>query len=252
MPKSPSRRSIATKPGAKPLLLWAALFALTSAWGSLAMAAPAGQVTHLSGILSVKRADGAVKLLSVKSEVQEGDLLVTESESWARVKFNDGSELIVRPESRIKIDNFAYNPAKPEGDSVVISMLKGGLRAVTGLIGKRNREKITFQTETATIGIRGTITGMSQCGQICNQPGETDGIDVDVTVGAVEISSKTGKGKALIGAGKFGFIPKDPNKPPIETPKGKTFDVPNNIMTNKGGGRSPTSNKPGAVDCEVR
>ncbi len=233
-------------------LLWAALFAVTSAWGSLAAAATVGQVTHLSGILSVKRADGTIKLLSVKSEVHEGDLLVTEADAFARVKFNDGAEVILRPESRVKIDNYAYNAAKPEADNVVISMLKGGLRTVTGLIGKRNREKIKFQTETATIGIRGTVTGMSECGQVCNQPGETDGINVDVTVGAVEISSKTGKGKALIGAGKFGFIPKDPNKPPIQTPTGKTFDVPNNILTNKGGGRSPSSSKPGAVDCEVR
>ncbi len=66
MPKLPPRRPIATKPGAMSSLLWAALFAVTSAWGSLAAAATVGQVTHLSGILSVKRADGTIKLLSVK------------------------------------------------------------------------------------------------------------------------------------------------------------------------------------------
>ncbi|MFA7280242.1 MAG: hypothetical protein WC100_09100, partial [Sterolibacterium sp.] len=52
-----------------------------------AQAAPAGQVTHLSGILSVKRAEAPPKMLSVKSEVQEGDMLTTESETYARIKF---------------------------------------------------------------------------------------------------------------------------------------------------------------------
>ena len=50
-----------------------------------AHAATAGQVTHLSGTISVKRADGSSKLLSVKSEVQEGDTLATESETYARI-----------------------------------------------------------------------------------------------------------------------------------------------------------------------
>ena len=34
-------------------------------------------------------------------------------------------------------------------------MLKGGLRAVTGLVGKRKRDAVSFGTTTATIGIRG-------------------------------------------------------------------------------------------------
>jgi hypothetical protein len=111
------------------------------------------------GRLSAKRADGTSKLLSVKSEVMEGDTLGTESETYARVKFNDGGEVVMRPGTQLKIESYSYNAAKPESDSIVMSMFKGGLRAVTGLIGKRNREKVSFQTETATIGIRGTHFG---------------------------------------------------------------------------------------------
>ena len=50
-----------------------------------APAATAGQITHLSGTLSAKRADGISKLLSVKSDVLEGDTLSTESETYARI-----------------------------------------------------------------------------------------------------------------------------------------------------------------------
>jgi hypothetical protein len=124
-----------------------------------AHAATAGQVTHLSGTLSAKKPDGTSKLLSVKSDVLEGDTLSTESETYARIKFNDGGEVVLRPGSQLKIESYAYNAAKPESDNIVMNMFKGGLRAVTGLVGKRNREKVTFQTETATIGIRGTHFG---------------------------------------------------------------------------------------------
>ena len=44
-----------------------------------ALAATAGQITHLSGTLSAKRADGSSKLLSVKSDVAEGDTITTEA-----------------------------------------------------------------------------------------------------------------------------------------------------------------------------
>ena len=39
----------------------------------VALAAPAGSVTHLSGTISAKRSDGATRLLAIGSEIQEGD-----------------------------------------------------------------------------------------------------------------------------------------------------------------------------------
>jgi hypothetical protein len=116
----------------------------------IALAGNAGQITHLSGTLSAKRADGSSKLLAVKSEVLEGDTLSTEAETFARIKFSDGGEVVMRPGTQLKIENYNYVAGKPESDNVVMNMFKGGLRAVTGLVGKRNREKVTFQTETAT------------------------------------------------------------------------------------------------------
>ncbi|MCX7145165.1 MAG: hypothetical protein NT042_02935, partial [Sulfuritalea sp.] len=67
-----------------------AALALGLLWTPVAQAATAGQITHLSGTLSAKRADGTSKLLSVKSDVLEGDTLGTESETYARIKFVDG------------------------------------------------------------------------------------------------------------------------------------------------------------------
>ena len=207
-----------------------------------AYAATAGQVTHMSGTLSVKRADGTSKLLAVKSEVLEGDTLGTETETYARIKFNDGGEVVMRPGTQLKIENYAYNAAKPESDSIVMSMFKGGLRAVTGLIGKRNREKVSFQTETATIGIRGTHFGALLCQNDCGGVPTTggtpppNGLHVDVASGAITMSN--GAGSVLINAGQFGFVANRNAAPVIVPPQqGIQVTMPSSISQNKGGGR---------------
>ncbi|MCK9380346.1 MAG: FecR family protein [Sulfuritalea sp.] len=219
-----------------------AALAVGLVWIPAAHAATAGQITHLSGTLSAKRADGTSKLLAVKSEVLEGDVLGTEAETYARIKFNDGGEVVMRPSTQLKIENYAYNAAKPESDNIVMSMFKGGLRAVTGLVGKRNREKVSFQTETATIGIRGTHFGallcQNDCGGVPTTGGQPppNGLHVDVTSGAIVLSNKAGT--VQINAGQFGFAA-NANTAPIPVPpqQGIQVTMPNSISQNKGGGR---------------
>ena len=46
-----------------------------------ALAAPAGEVTHISGAVVAKKADGQSRILSVKSNVEEGDVLATADNS---------------------------------------------------------------------------------------------------------------------------------------------------------------------------
>ena len=219
-----------------------AALAIGVVWAPVVHAATAGQITHLSGTLSAKRADGTSKLLSVKSDVLEGDTLSTETETYARIKFGDGGEVVMRPGTQLKIENYSYNAARPESDNVVMSMFKGGLRAVTGLIGKRNREKVSFQTETATIGIRGTHFGALLCQNDCGGVPTTggtpppNGLHVDVTNGAITMSNKAGS--VQINAGQFGFVA-NANTPPVPVPpqQGIQVTMPSSISQNKGGGR---------------
>jgi hypothetical protein len=219
-----------------------AALAVSLVWMPVAYAATAGQITHLSGTLSAKRADGTSKLLSVKSEVMEGDMLDTERETYARIKFVDGGEVVLRPGTQLKIENYTYNAAKPESDNVVMSMFKGGLRAVTGLLGKRSREKVSFQTETATIGIRGTHFGallcQNDCGGIPTTGGQPppNGLHVDVTNGSISMSNRAGT--VQINAGQFGFVV-NANTPPTIVPpqQGIQVTMPSSIAQNKGGGK---------------
>jgi hypothetical protein len=220
----------------------AATAALSLAWIPGAQAATAGQITHLSGTLSAKRIDGSSKLLAVKSDVAEGDTLSTEKDTYARIKFNDGGEVVLRPGTQLKIESYAYNAAKPESDNVVMSMFKGGLRAVTGLIGKRNRDKVSFQTETATIGIRGTHFGALMCQNDCGSVATTsgtvppNGLHVDVTTGAISMSNKAGT--IQINAGQFGYVANANTAPvPVPPQQGIQVTMPSSISKDKTGGR---------------
>jgi hypothetical protein len=219
----------------------AALLVCLAGLPVVADATTAGQVTHLSGTLSAKRADGTSKLLSVKSEVSEGDTLGTEAETYARIKFNDGGEVVMRPGTQLKIENYSYDAAKPETDNVIMNMFKGGLRAVTGLIGKRNREKVSFQTATATIGIRGTHWGallcQNDCGNVPTTSGAAppNGLHLDVASGAIIVTNAAGS--VQFNAGQFGFVA-SPTTPPVMVPpqQGIQVTMPNAIAQNTGKG----------------
>jgi hypothetical protein len=141
------------KPTAIKALLFAALLLATAfAWAGQV----AGTVVHLSGPLMARKADGAVKVLALKSEFESGDTLVSEKNTYAQLRFIDNSEITLRPGTTFRIENFAYDAGKPEEDSAAFSLVKGGLRSITGLLGKRNKEKFSMKTPSATIGIRGT------------------------------------------------------------------------------------------------
>ncbi|MRW87600.1 iron dicitrate transport regulator FecR [Pseudoduganella sp. FT26W] len=134
---------------------WLALLLFWVAGASWA-AQVAGTIVQLSGPLMAKRADGGVRVLSMKSEVESGDTLVTERNTYAMVKFIDNSEITLKPSTTFKVENFSYDADKPDGDTASFNLVKGGLRSVTGLLGKRNKEKFSMKTPSATIGIRGT------------------------------------------------------------------------------------------------
>jgi hypothetical protein len=134
-----------------------------SAW-----AAGGGEVTHLSGTLSVQRTDGTMLVLGQKSEVRAGDVLSTQKDSYAQINFQDGSTVTMRPYTQMKIDAFNYVQDKPQEDNAFFRLIKGGLRTVTGLVGKRgNQDAYRIGTATATIGIRGSVGDTVSCEPSC-------------------------------------------------------------------------------------
>jgi len=124
----------------------------------------AGKVGYMSGTLVAQRTDGTLKVLVPKSEVLAGDMLITAKDSYAQVKMNDGSLMTLRPNSNLRIEAYQFSQDAPQSDNAIFRLLKGGFRAVTGLIGKRgNADAYQVHTASATIGIRGTDYSARMC-----------------------------------------------------------------------------------------
>ncbi|OGA06639.1 MAG: hypothetical protein A3D95_06180 [Betaproteobacteria bacterium RIFCSPHIGHO2_12_FULL_69_13] len=200
----------------------AAIFAVCSA-GALAAT---GTVTQLSGTLSVKKADGSIRILSQKSAIENGDTLNTERDSYAQIKFEDGAQLTLKPNTAVKIDDFRFTEGRPQEDSFLYNLVKGGLRAVTGIVGKRSKDKYQVTTATATIGIRGTTFAADDC--VNNRTGDCAILEPAVYVGVAdgEVAVRNGLGELGLAAGQFGLIA--PNQRPLflSTDPGLQFTPP--------------------------
>jgi hypothetical protein len=124
----------------------------------------AGRVGNMSGTLVVQRVDGTVNVVGPKSEVFAGDMLITAKDSYAQVEMNDGTKMTIRPNSNLRIESYQFRKETPQADNIVLRLLKGGFRTVTGLIGKRgNTDAYKLRAATATIGIRGTDFSTRLC-----------------------------------------------------------------------------------------
>lgn len=266
-------------------LLLLALWAVST----LALAGPvAGTVVQLSGPLLAKKANGATKILSLKSEVENGDTLITEKNTYAMVKMIDNSTMTLRPATAMTIENFSFDDGKPEGDEAKFNLVKGGLRSVTGLLGKRSKEKFALKTPVATIGIRGTtfivnysppppspgaaallgslpsagagtasgLPPSSGGGKTSSGPvvpsGPPPGLHIAVQDGAIHVQNPGGT--AQFSAGQFGYVPSTTQPPVIVPPNnpGLQFSPPPSFNSSTGPTASSGPSSSGAVDCVVR
>ena len=185
-----------------------------------------GAITHLSGTLSVKKPDGSVRILSSRSEVQNGDQLHTERDSYAQIKFSDGGQVTMKPNTAIKIENVSFDEQKPQEDSFLFNLVKGGLRAITGIVGKRSKDAYRMGTATATVGIRGTTFSADDCvSEKTEECGKLEAA-VYVSVADGEIVVRNNLGEQAYAAGQFGLIA--PNQRPLflSTDPGLQFTPP--------------------------
>lgn len=214
------------------------LCALWLLLGGLSLAAAAaenGVVMNVTGTLTAKSPDGSLRVLAVKAPVAPGDTLITGRESYARVKFPDGGEISLRPDSHFKILSFHFNEQQPEKDSAGFSLLKGSMRALSGLVGKRgDPDSYQIKTLAATAGIRGTEFGLLLCqGDCANVPSPTgtppaDGLHSDVGQGTVIL--KNDAGSQLVNAGEFSYVQNAQTSPAL-VPKeqGIKIEIPAHV-----------------------
>lgn len=122
----------------------------------------------VKGDIAVVADNGARRRIVYGSSVYPGDLLETAPGAQAVLAFRDESRLTLGGSTRFKVDDFVFDQANPQEGRFLVSLLKGTVRALTGLIGRAEARHVSFKTPTATIGIRGTGLDLSCVDEGCS------------------------------------------------------------------------------------
>lgn len=181
-------------------------------------AQPIGRVMLIQGDMSAKEESGKVRKLTLGAPVFEGDTLMTEKSSYAVVAFRDEGRVSLQESAVFYIEKFKYDKAAAQ-ENAALKLLKGGVRVVTGLIGRTNHDNYQFRVSSATIGIRGTGFDAwcnGPCASGAANPGATQGQPLDgagVYVWAGEVVMVTPGGSFLVAIQQAAIIARDTGKP---------------------------------------
>jgi hypothetical protein len=100
--------------------------------------------------------DGSRRAIASGGPIYPGDTVETGPEGHAVLVFRDNTKITIQSGTRFKLEDYVYDRRNPGDGIFAFNLLKGGVRALTGLIGKAQPRAVRFTTPTATVGIRGT------------------------------------------------------------------------------------------------
>jgi hypothetical protein len=128
---------------------------MVAALSGSAMAEVAGKVSFVYGQVMAVSPDGVQRLLTRNGEVNSGERLET-GKGRLQIRFTDGSFLSLQPNTVFRLDNYRFDRNRPDEGSLLFNFVQGGMRTVTGAIGRVNRARYKVRTPVASLGIRGT------------------------------------------------------------------------------------------------
>jgi hypothetical protein len=155
--------------------------AIAACFPGVALAAGVARVDFAAGSVSATAPDGRSRALTKGSEIEVGETVATQ-QGRAQLRFADGAYMSLQPQTEFKVEEFKYSGRDEPSDGIVMNLLKGGLRTITGLVGRTNRNAYRLKTDVATIGIRGTEYSVRY----------TNSIEVHVTDGVVSVDNQSG------------------------------------------------------------
>ena len=188
----------------------ALLAAIASAYPVIGYAAPAAQVDFAVGNVTAVGSNGQSRALGKGAQIEQGDTVNTNG-GRAQLRFTDGAYVSLQPQSQFRIDQYRFDGKTDGNEKGLFSLLKGGLRTITGLVGRSNKANYQVTTSMATIGIRGTEYTI-QYGQ-----------SITGTVGEGEINVCNGAGCLSVTNGESYYVQNQEIKPSLTN---KRTDLP--------------------------
>ena len=139
------------------------------------------------------RTDGSSRPLERGLEIGNGDL-VDSGTGRVQLRFSDGALVSLQPDSQFRIDDYRFDGKTDGSEKGFFSLLKGGLRTISGWIGRVHRSGYRVDTPTATIGIRGT------------EYSAVLGNSLTVSVGEGRVAITNDAGEFILDAGRTAYV----------------------------------------------
>ncbi len=182
----------------------------------------AGKVTLVQGKVEAQ-SGGQTRVLAAGDPVCVGETIATAAAALVQIRMLDDGIIAVRPETRLKIEKFAYAGAKD--DTSLVALLTGAIRVVTGKLGRSHPENDLIRTPSGTIGVRGTDHEAMVI--LPHRGGKyAPGVYDRVSQGATYI--RNGKGEVEIHPNQVGFAASTSKHPMLleRTPEFYHYDYP--------------------------
>ena len=161
---------------------------------ALSLFASSGSFTEITGPTQITRKDQKIEG-KVSVGVEMYDVIET-LRGRAGITFEDNTRVQVTEFSKLRIDEFVYDPASGKG-KLAMKATSGTVRYASGLIAKNSRENIKVQTPTAVVSVRGTDFSMtvSEDGKslIVLLPSIPLAAGIKPIVGSIEVENAAGK-----------------------------------------------------------
>ena len=152
-----------------------------------------GEISELRGNGEITRVSSTDSFTAeIDSDIFSFDDVRTGNGRLA-IKFLDSSIVKLTEHSKLVIDEYIFDP-DPSKSKMALNMASGTARFISGAFGKIDKENITINTPTATIGIRGTdfTTTVDELGRslvilLPDENGDSSGEITVTTAAGVEI-----------------------------------------------------------------
>ena len=219
----------ATQPAPAEASVPAAVTVAAAATGAAPAAASvagpesAGSVALAQGSVTDQATDGTSRQLKDGDTVYPGDAFTLGDDSYLDLDLEDGGRILLRPDTSFQIQEYHFDPdahpaageqpllatSQQKPESAFFKLVKGGLRAVDGLIGHSEPQNFHVETPVATIGVRGTAFDVRYCGDDCKDETDAGGAPQNGLYTAVSdgsIGVKNDSGEAVTKAGEYSYV----------------------------------------------
>lgn len=195
------------------------------------------KVVAAQGEINAVDGAGQRRRLVDGGSIYPGDMVETGTGTRAVLAFRDDSRITLGAATKFRVDNFVYDEKNAGEGRFLVSLLRGSVRALTGLIAKSNNRNVTFSTATATIGIRGSGGDITCTGACAGEPGGDDsGLTVFTWLGSFTVTPQGQTALQVLQAGQGLFISPSgirpvTNQPAMDGPRPDSVNIPSKLFS---------------------